>query len=449
MRILSRPVAVAAFLLATFSFPAHATVADTTAPTVTPLAAGEVVLGERALEKFLASRPQTEDGNLAFRVSQLGTKLARFSDRPDVIYSFLVVKGNELQAYSFAGGAVCLTEGLARLYESDDELAFTIAHELAHVALRHTASETVFEAALAAGGSTDREAERSFYGRASETDADRYGALYACRAGYKVTAAVEALERLARATPGRGEDRRHPAYADRIEVLQKTRGQLDHAVEAFQRGKTALAEARSGDAVSMFTLFAATFPKSVAGQVNLGSAFLARARTAGNRAVEPEEVVPFLPEPGVAVRGSSAATDLSQARARFEKALELSPDEPEASLGLAVTLLRLGELAAAREPLGRLIARPGPQPDAMLCLGNVELRAGDPGLAAARYRSALEMRPGWSAATKNLALAEEAAGNRARARELWESLRDDPALGAVARERLESFPNRSSEEEPK
>ena len=408
-------------------------------PPPTPGPAGEVVLGERALERFLAVRRQSEDANLSLRVSRIGYTLARVSDRPDLLYSFLVVSGPELDAYSFVGGTVCLTEDLVRLYTSDDELAFAIAHELAHVALRHVVSEAVFETALGAGGAADPEAARSLHGQSAELEADRYGALYVCRAGLKFSASLDALERLSKAKRGPEKDRRHPAYVERINVLNRVRDELVRSIEAFGRGKVALAGNRVGEAVDMFTLFAASFPQSVAGQVNLGSSFLARARSKGVGAAQLEEIVPFLPDPGVAVRGAPAVVDLQRARERFRTALALRPDEPVASLGLAVTLVRLGDLDGARKEIERLIGHAGKQPEAMLILGNAEFLSGDPRVAAERYGEALALRPRWPAAVKNLALAEDAAGNRARARELWESLVDDMELGAEARAQLEKL----------
>lgn len=425
-------------LLTTFAACALTARAADNATPLTPSPAGEVVLGERALERFLAARHQSEDGALSLRVSRIGYTIARVSDRPDLIYSFIVIAGPELQAYSFVGGTVCLTEGLVRLHASDDELAFAIAHELAHVALRHVVSESVFQSALNVGAAADAEAARSLYGQTAELEADRYGALYVCRAGLRFSAGVDALDRLAHARAGRKEDKRHPAFAERISVLKRLQSELAHSIEAFDRGKAALAGSRVVEAVDMFTLFAASFPQSVAGQVNLGSSFLARARTRNVGSAELAEVVPFLPDPGVAVRGATTEADLQRARDRFRKALWLKPEEPVASLGLAVTLVRLGEFEGARQELERLIARSGRQPEAMLCLGNADYLAGNPQKASERYSEALVLRPQWPAAVKNLALAEDALGHRPRARELWGSLVEDGEFGEEARLYMQS-----------
>jgi predicted Zn-dependent protease len=414
--------------------------ADSAALPLTPAPAAETVLGEKEVERFLGARRLSGDGVVALRVERIGQALARVSDRPDLVYTFLVVEGSQPQAYSFTGGTVCLTEGLARLYTSDDELAFAIAHELAHVALRHVVLEGVFEQALEAGRAGDPVAARGLYGQASELEADRYGALYACRAGYKFTAAMDALDRLDRTGDTQQADARHPAYAERIEVLQRMKAELERSLEAFGRGKSALVAGRVDEAVDMLKLFTASFPQSVAGHVNLGSAFLARARSTGGVPGGLEEVVPFLPDPGVVVRGSSPGPDVQRAREHFRKALELRPDDPVAALGLGVSLLRLGDFVGARSALERVAEKTRSDPEFVLVLGNVELLGGTAARAAELYADALRLRPDWPAARKNLALAREANGEALEARKLWEGLIADPKIGPEAKRRSEGRP---------
>jgi Flp pilus assembly protein TadD len=157
-----------------------------------------------------------------------------------------------------------------------------------------------------------------------------------------------------------------------------------------------------------------------------------------------EEVVPFLPEPGVIVRGDGGgetpAVDARRAEERYRRALALQPDQPVAMLGLALALLRLGDPAGAQASLHRLEARNGKDPEVVLALGNVTFAAGETRAAVEQFRRALELRPGWPAATKNLALALEADGDRVSARRLWESIREDGRLGAEARRHLAALP---------
>jgi predicted Zn-dependent protease len=52
-------------------------------------------------------------------------------------YHFVVLEGDELQAVSAPGGFVFVTEGTVRRAKDEDELAAVLAHEIAHVSLRH------------------------------------------------------------------------------------------------------------------------------------------------------------------------------------------------------------------------------------------------------------------------------------------------------------------------
>ena len=52
-------------------------------------------------------------------------------------YHFVVLEGEQLQAVSAPGGFVFVTEGTVRRAKDEDELAAVLAHEIAHVSLRH------------------------------------------------------------------------------------------------------------------------------------------------------------------------------------------------------------------------------------------------------------------------------------------------------------------------
>lgn len=52
-------------------------------------------------------------------------------------YTFKVVQGEEVNAFSLPGGYIYVYEGLIKFAESDDELAGVMAHEVAHASFRH------------------------------------------------------------------------------------------------------------------------------------------------------------------------------------------------------------------------------------------------------------------------------------------------------------------------
>lgn len=54
-------------------------------------------------------------------------------------YTFKVVEGDDVNAFSLPGGYIYIYEGLMKFAESDDELAGVIGHEIAHAAFRHLA----------------------------------------------------------------------------------------------------------------------------------------------------------------------------------------------------------------------------------------------------------------------------------------------------------------------
>lgn len=171
-------------------------------------------------------------------------------------YHFVVVEGPEVQAVSVPGGFVFVTEGTVRRAKDEDELAAVLAHEVAHVSLKHgvgsiraaTRKRSLALLAKSAGeiggtagggdlaalaanlGDVAREIASEAlvkgYSRGSELDADREAIGYLKASGYSPAALASYLETLAReGTGGEGGWRAtHPAPADRIAALRQVEG---------------------------------------------------------------------------------------------------------------------------------------------------------------------------------------------------------------------------------
>lgn len=73
------------------------------------------------------------------RVNLVGRTLARFAKRDGLDWRFAVLNSDGVNAFSAPNGRVFITKGLYKLLTSDDELAGVLAHEIAHVDLRHAA----------------------------------------------------------------------------------------------------------------------------------------------------------------------------------------------------------------------------------------------------------------------------------------------------------------------
>jgi predicted Zn-dependent protease len=406
----------------------------------------EAAWGMHVLRSFLETRDLGDDEEQAERLVRIGAEVAAVSDRPDRSFAFLLVEGSDLQAFAFPGGSLCVTESLARLFESDDQLAFLLGHELAHIVLRHQVSKRQFERAVTAAPTLGDEIApaRVFYDRHAELEADSFGALYAVRAGYAFSASHESLEILAAAGIG-GADATHPAVAERLRFLEGFREELTGALKAFDLGVEALDAGNPEVAIPLFELFVASFPDSLAGRVNLGAGYLTRVRNTSGTPQNLAETLPILPSPGIVLRGPLDVVDLQRARANFEHALKRHPDVPWAAAGLALVETREGRIAEGRELLAGALERVPEQPDLMLCLGNVEFVAGRFGPAAALYRRTLEQKREWPHAQANLARALERLGEEAEALALWQRLTDHERFGAEARLRLAASDAEGSE----
>lgn len=145
-------------------------------------------------------------------INEIGQKLAKVSDRPDIDYTFTVLDDDNVNAFAMPGGYLYITRGMLAHLNSEAELAAVLGHEIAHVTARHAARlETrskiakVFGAAagLATGSSGGFVLGDAFggvfvkgYGRKFELEADELGARNMARADYPPDAMLASIELL-------------------------------------------------------------------------------------------------------------------------------------------------------------------------------------------------------------------------------------------------------------
>ena len=110
---------------------------------------GEQQLGEAQSKEVESAIGLVENEQLASWVNAIGQRLAKHSPRHDVGYQFQVVDSAEPNAFALPGGYVYVTRGLLTLVNSEDELAGVIAHEIGHVAARHSAQQVTRAAPFA------------------------------------------------------------------------------------------------------------------------------------------------------------------------------------------------------------------------------------------------------------------------------------------------------------
>lgn len=212
----------------------------------------EIQLG-RQVEAEVAKKPGfVDDPGLTSYVAGIGLRLAHVSERPNLPWTYHIVRDKSVNAFAVLGGFVFVDQGLLTFVKSEDELAFILGHETTHVAHRHAVDlaqrdlEVQFGAVLLTqlvfGGSWTayqlsqiaRGLVDAKYSRDKEFEADRYGVIYAQKAGFNSSAAIsffERLQRLDKTQPGLAhafED--HPDTPDRIKALRAQLHQMGYQV---------------------------------------------------------------------------------------------------------------------------------------------------------------------------------------------------------------------------
>lgn len=162
----------------------------------------------------------SQDAGLNNYLQQIGSKIAAYTHRPDMPYSFKCVNAVYINAYAFPGGTIAATRGILLAMENEAELAALLGHELGHVNARHTAQQmskgTLLQAlteglSMYAGsrgriygeianqlGSLTAGALLASYSRDNEREADALSMDYMVQAGYNPSGVITLMEMLNR-----------------------------------------------------------------------------------------------------------------------------------------------------------------------------------------------------------------------------------------------------------
>lgn len=99
----------------------------------------EVKIGEAIAQKIEKKYELVEDVDINEKVQKILNDIVAVCDRKDILYFIKVIDDDEIvNAVSLPGGYIYLFSGLIDKVENDDQLAGVIAHEVAHIAARHS-----------------------------------------------------------------------------------------------------------------------------------------------------------------------------------------------------------------------------------------------------------------------------------------------------------------------
>lgn len=202
----------------------------------------EVSIGQQVQDEIIS-----EYGGLSIdlkqtaRVQSIGATIATLSPRKDVTFSYQVLNSTIINAFSAPGGPVLITQKLARMMTTDDELAFVLGHETGHITAQHARNlmnrsliaqglGAIFLGGASALAQTGTNLAYTLYdrgyGRNMEYQADDYGVKLMRQAGYNAEGAVKALAKLGMDTT-RGVNKylaTHPDVPRRIDRIGKLAG---------------------------------------------------------------------------------------------------------------------------------------------------------------------------------------------------------------------------------
>ncbi len=172
----------------------------------------EAQVGAQEHEKIIAEFGVYDHPVLNAYVNEIGQKVARYTERPNVTYRFTVLDNPMVNAFALPGGYVYVTRGLIALANNEAELAAVLAHEVGHITGRHSAERYsrgvltslgagILSAAIDQSGVSQAlgigsDLYMKSYSREQENEADTLGIRYLARAGYDPSAMTSFLQSL-------------------------------------------------------------------------------------------------------------------------------------------------------------------------------------------------------------------------------------------------------------
>ncbi len=239
---------------------------DNPAPSVVPAGTepDDVVIGRREHPRILAAFGGVySDRKAEIMIARIVSRLLAAADQPNTQFQVTILDSAEVNAFALPGGYIYVTRGILALSSDASELAAVLAHEIAHVTLRHARARTdrtrttaivdrVITSIFGGDGEAATRQSMAAFNQAQELEADREGIKIAGMAGYDPTAAARFLgvmSRFARFSAGEVSDdflSSHPSTPDRIEKAAASARSLFGSTAPGETDRAAYLEAING-----------------------------------------------------------------------------------------------------------------------------------------------------------------------------------------------------------
>jgi predicted Zn-dependent protease len=203
----------------------------------------DIQLGRQAAAQVRQQVDVVDNADLQNYVGAIGKRLAATRDAGKYPYTFTLINDKNINAFALPGGPVFINSGTIAAADNEAQLAGVMAHEIAHVALRHGTNQAskanilqvpaaIAGAVLGQGGAAAQLGQIGLgvglnalilkYSRTAESQADALGSHIMAEAGYNPVEMAQFFEKL-EAEGGSGAPQflsDHPNPGNRVRAVQ-------------------------------------------------------------------------------------------------------------------------------------------------------------------------------------------------------------------------------------
>lgn len=202
----------------------------------------ELTIGRAMAAKLCGSFGLYEKSPTATQyINLVGNSLAQQSGRPELVYRFAILDTEDINAFAAPGGYIFVTKGLLKNINSESELASVLAHEIAHINMKHMYKDVMPKHEVSAGENLTRLLSRggadigASLGKAvsagmkmlveegmsqdKEFEADAVSVIYTSASGYPAASLQSVLKRIKAQSSDSNLKKTHPPFDVRIEKI--------------------------------------------------------------------------------------------------------------------------------------------------------------------------------------------------------------------------------------
>jgi predicted Zn-dependent protease len=170
----------------------------------------------KELDKRITNESKVTKSN-KYDVTGIFNKIKKNVKRNRLSYQVKILQDKDINAFAIAGGKTYILTGLLKFIESEDELAFVIAHEIAHNELKHCVKKIQYGVQAAkiepVFGDVVQIAYNVYqtpYSKYDEYAADKLGVELLKKAGYNIKGAYSFFDKLKKLEEKYGVENRDP-----------------------------------------------------------------------------------------------------------------------------------------------------------------------------------------------------------------------------------------------